>query len=254
MRVKVKTFNSTYFVSVKEGRLKGVSSLHLRPCKWISTCGGDPHVGSWREAVIFGKDENKKKITTILRKFKGSKFKFYLCGGENGKDDCVILAFHFDWKKETQEWYEVGFKDFSEILLTLESKIKELRQKHDARVEREKKEKEEEEEMIKEEIKKAREFVKDEIKKGNNDAIQFSEKIKDLLKVICEREGVEIEQIDKALNFLSLAYYYGYKDISESRVTENYIFLEALDQHGKVKIVSLLFNFMRDLKCDLKDH
>lgn len=155
MRVKLKTFYSVYLVSVEDSRLKDASLLGLSPVKWISTCGGDPHVRAWREAVIFGTDENKKKITTILRKFKGSKFKFYLCGAEDGCKDGVIFTFHFDWKKETQDWYEVDFKDFSEVLLTLESKIKELRQKHDAKAEIEKKE--EQEEMIKQEIKKARE-------------------------------------------------------------------------------------------------
>ncbi|GAA7493833.1 hypothetical protein HpBHB2_15110 [Helicobacter pylori] len=112
-------------------RLEGVSMLHLSPIKWISTCWGDPHVRAWREAVIFGTDENKKKITTILRKFKGSKFKFYICGAENGEDDCVIFIFHFDWKKETQDWYEIVFKDFRDFMLNIERKLKELREKHD---------------------------------------------------------------------------------------------------------------------------
>ncbi|MCQ2619547.1 hypothetical protein JT110_07045 [Helicobacter pylori] len=56
MRVKLKTFNSVYIVSVEESRIKGVSRYGLSPCKWIITCGGDPHVRAWREAVIFGTD------------------------------------------------------------------------------------------------------------------------------------------------------------------------------------------------------
>ncbi|MFP6344812.1 hypothetical protein ACLGE2_00320 [Helicobacter pylori] len=46
----------------------------------------------------------------------------------------MILSFHFDLKKETQDWYEVDFKDFSEVFETLEIKIKEKRAKHDERV------------------------------------------------------------------------------------------------------------------------
>ncbi|PDW12442.1 hypothetical protein BB390_06925 [Helicobacter pylori] len=78
-------------------------------------------------------------------KFKGSKFKFYIYGGGNGQKDSVIFSFHFDWKKDTQDWYEIDLKDFSEVFLTLESKIKELRQKHEAKV----KSKAKEEEIVK---------------------------------------------------------------------------------------------------------
>ncbi|MBH0268970.1 hypothetical protein I6765_02645 [Helicobacter pylori] len=229
MRVKLKTFDSLYLVSVEEGRLKYVSTLGLRPVKWISACGGDPHVRTWREAVIFGTEENKKKITTILRKFKGSKFEFYICGSENGYKDSVIFNFHFDWKKETQDWYSIDFKDFSEILLTLESKVRELRQKHEAKVESEKKKKEEEGEMIKQEVKKARDFIILEREKGNDEIIAFSAKLKDFVMEIAKRDGVEIEQIEKAVNFLSLSYYYGYKDINKSRVAGDWIFLEACE-------------------------
>lgn len=134
MRVELKALKNSYIVSVKEGRLKDVSTLHLSPVKWINTCGGDPHVRAWREAVIFGTDENKKKITQILRKFKGSLFKFYIYGSENGKDDCVIFSFHFDFRKEMQAWYEIVFKDFRDFTLNIERKLKELREEHDAKV------------------------------------------------------------------------------------------------------------------------
>lgn len=252
MRVEVKTFKSSYMVTIKEGRLKGVSLTHLNPVKWISTCGGDPHVRAWREAVIFGTDENKKKITTILRKVKGSKFKFYICGGENGKDDCVIFSFHFDWKKETQDWYEIEFKDFRDFILNVERKLKELREKHDAKVKENLKAKEEEEEMIKQEIKKAREFVKKQAQEGDNDASQFSAKLKELIAEICKRDGVETEQIEKAIGFLCLAYYYGFKVVKESRVTDNWVFLTAYNNDtGKHRSAYMLFDFMRDLKCDL---
>ncbi|MGN8374534.1 hypothetical protein ACR9JR_02545, partial [Helicobacter pylori] len=59
--------------------------------------------------------------------------KFYIYGAENGKDDGVIFNFHFDWKKETQDWYEIEFKDFSDFMLNIERKLKELREKHDAK-------------------------------------------------------------------------------------------------------------------------
>ncbi len=75
--------------------------------------------------------------------------------------------------------------------------------------------------MIKQEIKKARDFISLEREKGNDEIIAFYSKLKDLIMEIAKRGGVEIEQIDKAVNFLSLAYYYGYKDISKSRVTKN---------------------------------
>ncbi len=249
MRVKLKTFNDVFLVSVIEGRLKGVAKYGLSPCMWISTCGGDPHVRAWREAVIFGTDENKKKITAILRKFKGSRFKFYICGAENGYKDGVIFNFHFDWKKETQDWYGIEFKDFSEVLQTLESKIKELRQKHEAKAKAEAKA--EEEEMIKQEGEKAREFVKNEREKGDNDALNFSSKLKDLSMEIAKREGVEISQIEHLVGYLSLCYFYGFKDISESRITDNWIFLEAHNNMGEAQRVCMLFHFMRDLKCNL---
>ncbi|GAA9272239.1 hypothetical protein HpHA227_14850 [Helicobacter pylori] len=252
MRITLKAFDSDYLVSVKESRLKGISKWGAGPCKWIITCGGDPHVRAWREAVIFGRDENKKKITTILRKFKGSKFKFSIFGAEEGKKDCVMFNFYFDWKKDTQCRYQIVFKDFSEILLTLESKIKEVRQRHEAKVKSEAEEKEKEREIIKQEIKKARELVKNEREKGDKDAAQFSAKIKDLIVEICER-GVEVGQIDKAVDFLFLAYYYGYKDISETRLAGNWFFLEALNQRRERKSVYLWFDFMRDLDWDLME-
>ncbi|GAA9860368.1 hypothetical protein VN0630_03010 [Helicobacter pylori] len=206
--------------------------------------------------MIFGKDKNKKKITTILRKVKGSKFKFYICGGENGKDDCVIFTFHFDWKKETQDWYEIVFKDFRDFMLNIETKLKELREKHDAKVkeEEEAKAKEREQEMITQEIKKARAFVNKEAEEGDNDALQFSAKLKDLIREICKRDGVEIEQIEKAIGFLCLAYYYGFRDINGSKVTDNWIFLETCNNTKKHRSVYMQFDFMRDLKCDLMEN
>lgn len=254
MRVMLKTYKSNFIVAVEEGRLKGASKYGLSPRKWISTCGGDPHVRAWREAVIFGTDENKKKITKILRGFKGSKFKLYICGAEGGKKDIVIFVFHFDWKKDTENWYSIEFKDFSEILPTLQSKIKELRQKHDDKVKSENKKREEEEEMIKQEIVQARDFISLERGRGNDEVIAFYSKLKDLIMEIAKRGGVEIEQIDKVVNFLSLAYYYGYKDINKSRVTDTWIFLEALNQHGETKMVYMLFDFMRDVNCSLIDN
>ncbi|GAA8343901.1 hypothetical protein HpDR28_15070 [Helicobacter pylori] len=233
--------------------MKGASKYGLSPCKWIGTCGGDPHVRAWREVVIFGTEENKKKITAILRKFKGSKFKFYIYGAENGKTDGVIFNFHFDWKKDTQSWYEIEFKDFSEVLLTLESKVKELRQKHDAKIKSEAKEKEEEEEMIKQEVKKARDFISLEKEKGNDEIIAFLSKIKNLVMEISKREGVEISQIEHLVDYLSLCYYCGFKDISQSRIADRWIFLEAYNNMGKAKRVYMLFDFMRDMKCNLID-
>ena len=234
--------------------MKDVGRYALSPVKWISTCGGDPHVRAWREAVIFGTDENKKKITKILRKFKGSNFKFYIFGAQDEKEDGVIFSFHFDWKKETQDWYEIEFKDFSEVLPTLESKIKEVRQKHEAKIKAKAKKEEEEEEMIKQEIEKARALVKNDIEKGDDDATKFSLKLKELVMEIAKRDGVKKDQIDKGINFLSLAYYHGYKDISESCVTDNWIDLRALNQNRDKTLVIMSFDFMRDLKCDLIDH
>lgn len=245
MRVSLKTCHGIFLVSVEDGRLRGVGRYALSPSKWINACG-DPHVRAWREAMIFATDENKKKITKILRKFKGSKFKLYIYGENEGKKDGVILDFHFDWKKETQDWYSVEFKDFSEILPTLESKVKELRQKHDAKVEKE-------QEVIEQEIKKARDFTKLERQKGNDEIIAFHSKIKELTMEIGKREGVEREQIDKAVDFLSLAYYYGYTDISKSRVTDMWIFLDALNKRRERKSLYMLIDFMRDLNCSLTD-
>uniref|UniRef100_UPI001E5B3472 hypothetical protein n=1 Tax=Helicobacter pylori TaxID=210 RepID=UPI001E5B3472 len=241
-------------VSVEESRMKGASKYGLSPCKWISTCGGDPHVRLWREAVIFGTDENKKKITTILRKFKGSKFKLYIYGAENGYTDGVIFSFHFDLKKDTQSWCEIEFKDFSEILLTLESKVKEAREKHDAKVKEEEKEEEKEKEMIEQEIKKARDFISLEREKGTHEIIAFSSNIKSLIMGIAKREGVEISKIEHLVDYLSLCYYRGFKDISTSRITDRWIFLEAYNNIGKLKSVYILFDFMRDLKGDLIDN
>lgn len=53
--------------------------------------------------------------------------------------------------------------------------------------------------------------------------------------------------------FNKIKEFFRHKDISESRVTDGWIFLEALNQHGKRKAVYVLFDFMRDLECDLMD-
>ncbi|QQW69619.1 hypothetical protein [Helicobacter pylori] len=61
MIVSLKTCENAFLASVEDGRIKGASKIGLCPSKWIGTCGGDPHVRAWREAVIFGTEENKKK-------------------------------------------------------------------------------------------------------------------------------------------------------------------------------------------------
>ncbi|QEE96772.1 hypothetical protein [Helicobacter pylori] len=178
----------------------------------------------------------------------------YIYGAENGYKDIVIFNFHFDWKKETHAGYEIEFKDFSEILLTLESKLKEVRQKHEAKVKSEAKKKEGEEEMIKQEIKKVRDFISLEREKGTHEIIAFSSNIKSLIMGIAKREGVEISKIEHLVDYLSLCYYHGFKDISTSRITDRWIFLEAYNNIGKLKSVYMLFDFMRDLKGDLIDN
>ncbi len=182
------------------------------------------------------------------------KFKLYIYGAENGHTDGVIFNFHFDWKKETQCWYEIEFNNFSEILLTLQSKVKELRQKHDEKIKSEVKKEKEEEEVIKQEIKKARDFISLEREKGTDEIIAFSSKLKSLVMEIAKGDGVEISQIDHAVDYLSLCYYYGFKDISKSRIADRWIFLEAYNNIGKLESVCMLFDFMRDLNCNLIDN
>ncbi|EKE82643.1 hypothetical protein OUE_0726 [Helicobacter pylori R030b] len=60
-------------------------------------------------------------------------------------------------------------------------------------------------------------------------------------------EGVETSQLEKARDYLSLSYYYGFKDIDETRHTEKWIFLEARNSFGRCVGVSMLFDFMCEL-------
>ncbi|WQW12030.1 hypothetical protein KVL56_06890 [Helicobacter pylori] len=129
-----------------------------------------------------------------------------------------------------------------------------LRQKHEAKVKSEAKAKEEEEEMIKQEVKKARDFISLEKEKGTDKIIAFSSKLKDLSMGIAKREGVVISKIEHLVDYLSLCYYHGFKDISSSRITDRWIFLEAYNDIGKLESVYMLFDFMRDLKCNLIDN
>ncbi len=108
--------------------------------------------------------------------------------------------------------------------------------------------------MIKQEIKKARDFINLEREKGDDKIIAFLSKLKDLNMEIAKREGVEISQIDKVVDYLSLCYYHGFKDISTSRITDTWIFLEAYNNIGKAKCVYLWFDFIRDLNCNLIDN
>ncbi|WP_187943278.1 hypothetical protein [Helicobacter pylori] len=85
----------------------------------------------WREAEYFATDENKKRITAILRKFKASKWHFSIFGADRGFKDEVIFTFHFDLRKPTQDWYQLTFGSFSEFFETIENRLKEARLDHD---------------------------------------------------------------------------------------------------------------------------
>ncbi|EKE82644.1 hypothetical protein OUE_0727 [Helicobacter pylori R030b] len=118
--------------------------MNLDISSWIKTSAGAMLIEKWEEALSFSTDENKKKITAILRKNKGSKWKLF----QYGKDanDGLALMFYFDWKKDTQDWYEVEFKDCSEILETLDTKLTQLRAKHNMKVAEKQRERERERE------------------------------------------------------------------------------------------------------------
>ncbi len=75
---KIKLPSGFYDMDIERGRIVGLQ--HMNVCDWIETCGGIPLLKMWREAEAFATDENKNRISAILRKFKASKWYFSILG------------------------------------------------------------------------------------------------------------------------------------------------------------------------------